>query len=230
MATTAPARPFATGTESERTMGHLALHYGEASDGPIAARLLKAMGLVETQVLPLPNGNFYRFVANKGHVERGDGIIYLSALPEPQLKLIEAIKTALRIGTADEHEAVKGYREMLVSDPEASFHFGFLIESLEDLEAMVLNLRELAANDPDFKGRMEIGMNRARRGDAEVDARLDASPVFGPCERYAYGSGGVQVFVSTDVVKAGQLGDRMYFEFDYVFPDKAEHILSIVNL
>ena len=84
MATTA-AQPTATGTESERTMGHLALHYGAASDGPIAARLLKAMGLVETQVLPLPNGNFYRFVANQGHVERGDGIIYLSALPEPQL-------------------------------------------------------------------------------------------------------------------------------------------------
>jgi len=211
-------------------MGHLALHYGAESDGPVAARLLSLMGLKETQVLPLPGGNFYRFVVDDSHYARGDGIIYLSALPEPQSKLIAAIHAALKIGTDTEDPAVTAYRAMLVSDPEASFHFGFLVSSLEKLEAMVLQLRELASSDPELKGRIEIGMNRARRGDAEVDARLDASPVFGSCERYAYGRNGVQVFVATDIVKAGQLGDRMFFEFDYVFPGHDSHILSIVEM
>lgn len=68
-------------------------------------------------------------------------------------------------------------------------------------------------------------MNRSRPG----DAGLDASPIFGDCTRYAYGRNGVQVFVTTDIVTAGQLGDRMYFELDYVFPDRKNLILSIVE-
>ncbi|MBU6393025.1 MAG: hypothetical protein KGQ75_00470 [Sphingomonadales bacterium] len=225
MATTAPAANL-----SNLSMGHLALHYGPAEDGPIAARLLTELGLTETQMLPLPNGNFYRFVVNPGHFSRGDGIVYLSALPEPQMKLVDAIHAALRVGTDNEDDAVKGYRAMMASDFEASFHFGFLIESLEELERIVLRLRELNENDPEMKGRLNIGMNRARRGNAQVDARLDASPVFGSCERFAYGSNGVQVFVETDIARAGQLGENMYFELDYVFPGSDSHILSVVEL
>lgn len=212
------------------SMGHLALHYGSEAEGPLAARLLGILGLKETQVLPLPGGNFYRFVVDDSHFSRGDGIIYLSVLPEPQRNLIAAIHAALMVGSAEEDPAVTAYRAMLASDPEASFHFGFLVGSLEKLEDMVLQLRELASSDPELGGRIEIGMNRARRGNAEVDARLDASPVFGPCERFAYGSNGVQVFVATDIVKAGQLGDRMFFEFDYVFPGHDNHILSVVEM
>ena len=188
------------------------------------------MGLVETQVLPLPNGNFYRFVANTHHFARGDGIVFLSCLPEPQARLIAAIHEALHIGTDHENEAVKDYRAMMAQDFEASFHFGFLVPSLEEVEALVLALRELEAGDPAFKGRITLGMNRARRGDAQVDARLDASVVFGDVTRYAYGTAGVQVFVETDLVRAGQLGENMYFEFDFVFPDRTSHILSVVEL
>jgi len=213
-----------------RSMGHLALHYGKTEDGPLAARLLHEFGLVETQMLPLPSGNFYRFVVDDAHYAAGDGIVYLSALPEPQMKLIEAIAEALKIGTDAQHEAVDGYNAMLQSDPEASFHFGFLVQSLEQLEEMVLRLRELEKSDPAFTGRLSIGMNRARKGDDDVDARLDASPVFGDCTRFAYGRNGVQVFVETDIVKSGQLGDRMHFEFDYVFPGHDSHILSVVEL
>ncbi len=213
-----------------RTMGHLALHYGPAGDGPAAARLLSLLGLVETQMLPLPQGNFYRFVVNSGHFARGDGIVYLSALPEPQVRLIAAMHAALGIGTAQQDPAVNAYRAMLASDPEASFHFGFLVPSLEDLEDLVLTLRDLAENDPEFRGRITITANRARRGDAAVDARLDASPVFGDCTRFAYGRNGVQVFIETDLVKAGQLGECMHFELDYVFPGAGDHILSVVEL
>lgn len=220
-----------TGTSAvARSMGHLALHYGAPEEGPVAAKLLTLLGFTETQMLPLPQGNFYRFVVDQAHHSRGDGIMYLSALPEPQLKLIEAIHAAFGVGTDQEHEAVQGMRAMLISDPEASFHFGFLVESLEDLEAMVLTLRDKAENDPDLKGRIKIGMNRSRLGDADVDARLDASPVFGDVTRYAYGRNGVQVFVETDLLKAGQLGDSMVLEFDYVFPGHTSHILSIVEM
>lgn len=230
MATTAPEIETSPISDGGLSMGHLALHYGVAEEGPLASRLLQIMGLNETQVLPLPGGNFYRFVITKNHFSRGDGIIYLSVLPEPQQKLIAAIHEALRVGSDDEHDAVKGYRAMMAQDFEASFHFGFLVESLEELEKMVLTLWDLAENDPAFKGRLNIGMNRARRGDDAVDTRLDASPVFGKATRYAYGSAGVQVFVETDLVRSGQLGENMYFEFDYVFPGKESHILSVVEL
>lgn len=229
MATTA-TEDRALVTDGGLSMGHLALHYGKPEDGPIAARLLRLMGLVETQVLPLPNGNFYRFVVSNQHFAGGDGIVYLSCLPEAQAKLIGAIHSALGVGTANEHEAVKGFREMMAQDYEASFHFGFLVQSLEELEKLVLTLQDFAANDPELKGRLNIGMNRARPGNPEVDARLDASPVFGNCTRYAYGSAGVQVFVETDLVRSGQLGENMYFEFDYVFPGHSSHVLSVVEL
>ena len=211
---------------SGRSMGHVALHYGEAADGPLAARLLSTIGLVETQMLPLPGGNFYRFVVEGKHFARGDGIVYLSALPEPQRKLIDAIHTAFGVGTDTEHDVVKGWREMMTADPEASFHFGFLLESLEDLERIVQALR----SDPELKDRTNVVLNRPRLGDREIDVRLDASPVFGGVTRYAYGRAGVQAFIETDLLKAGQLGDSMLVELDFVFPDQAEHILSVVEL
>ena len=151
-------------------------------------------------------------------------------MPEPQVKLIEAIHTALKLGQADEHEAVRGMRDMMLADFEASFHAAFLIESLDELERMIANLREQCDTDSDLKGRITIGMNRARLSDAAIDARLDASPLFGDCTRYAYGRGGVQVFIETDLLKAGQLGDAMVLEFDYVFPDQDSHILSVVEM
>lgn len=230
MATTMPAPAESPISDGQLSMGHLALHYGKPEDGPLAARLLGLMGLTETQMLPLPGGNFYRFVVSNGHFGRGDGIVYLSCLPEAQSRLIAAIHDALGIGTANEHDAVKDFRAMMAQDYEASFHFGFLVESLDELERMVLNLQDLADNDPDLKGRLRIGMNRARPGNAEIDARLDASPLFGKVTRYAYGSAGVQVFVETDLMRAGQLGQNMYFEFDYVFPGYDSHILSVVEL
>ena len=108
------------GAGSGRSMGHVALHYGEPAEGPLAARLLSTIGLVETQMLPLPGGNFYRFVVEGRHFARGDGIVYLSALPEPQRKLVDAIHAAFAVGTDNEHDVVKDWREMMTADPEAS--------------------------------------------------------------------------------------------------------------
>lgn len=212
------------------SMGHVALHYPVPEDAAPAALLLRMFGLHETQMLPLPNGNFYRFVVSQDHTARGDGIIFLSCLPEAQGRLVAAIQDALRIGTDQEHEAAGAYRQMLAEDFEASFHFAFLVHSLEELEALAQKLQDLAEHDPAFKGRLTLGINRAQRGDPAVDARLDASPVFGSATRYTYGKGGVQVFVATDLMRTGPLGDSMIFEFDFVFPDQSSHILSVVEV
>ena len=216
--------------DTSLTLGHLALHYPVPEDGPLAARLLALMGLIETQMLPLPQGPFYRFVANRHHHARGDGIVYLSCLPAPQAELSAAIRAALKIGEPGEHAAVAGWRAMMAADYEASFHLGFLVAGLDELESLVAALCALERDDPAFAGRLQIGINRARRGDPDIDARLDASPVFGPVAREAYGRGGVQVFVTSDLLRSGPLGEDMVLEFDYVFPDSSSHILSVVEL
>ena len=212
-----------------RSMGHVALHYANPTEGPLAAKLLKLLGLVETQELQLEGGNFYRFVVDPRHQARGDGIIYLSASPPAQRNLIQAIRDALRVGKDDQHPTVTAMRDAIAADPEYTFHVGILMDSLEALEEIVLDLRQRAETDPDFKGRLQVTLNRARLGDADVDARLDASPIYGDAERYAYGRNGVQAFIETDILTSGPLGESLVIELDYVFPDRANHILSVVE-
>lgn len=214
-----------------RTMGHIALHYARPEDGPAAAKLLGLLGFVETQALPLPGGStFYRFVVNEGHHSRGDGIIYLSAVPPAQDALVRAAREALGFGTDHEHPAIAGLRQALEADPEYSFHVGTLLNSLEELERITLDLQQRAETDSDLKGRLKIKINRPQPGNAEIDGRLDASPVFGAVQRYAYGRNGVQVFVETDILASGPLGESMVLELDYVFPGHDNHILSVVEL
>lgn len=40
----------------------------------------------------------------------------------------------------------------------------------------------------------------------------------------------MQAFIETDLLKAGQLGDSMVIELDYVLPGHDQHILSVVEL
>lgn len=219
-----------TDVRGGRFMGHMALHYQKLEEGPLAARLLKLLGFIETQDLLLPGGvHFYRFVLDDRHQPRGDGIIFLSLVPEAQRALIDVVHQALKIGTPEEHPAVADLRGQIANDPEYSFHYGTLMESLEDLEDKFLKLKDASENDPELKGRLKITVNRPIPGNAEVDARLDASPIYGGVTRYAYGKNGVQAFVETDILSSGTLGESMVLEFDYVFPGAEKHILSVVE-
>lgn len=216
---------------ADRSMGHVAVHYGRKDEGPLAARLMRILGYVETQALPLPDGSmFYRFVVADRHSPRGDGIVYLSAVPEPQRQLVEAAREALGYGTEREHPAIAAFRAGLDADPEMTFHLGVLVDSLEELERMTLELGRLGAEDSEFAGRIKVKVNRPRPGDAAIDARLDASEAFGTVDRYAYGRNGVQLFVETDILSSGPLGESLVLEFDYVFPGVTSHILSVVEL
>jgi hypothetical protein len=213
-----------------RSMGHLALHYKTPEEGPLAARLLGMLGYVLTQDLLLPSGaHFYRFVVDPRHQPRGDGIIYLSLIPDAQRELMRVIHDALNVGTDQEHPAVVVMRAKLENDPEYSFHYGTLLESLEDLENMFVALEDANRNDPELKGRLKLVYNRALPGNHDVDARLDASPIYGGVTRYAYGKNGVQAFLETDILSSGMLGETMMLEFDYVFPGYANHVLSVVE-
>ena len=213
-----------------RSMGHMALHYKTAEEGPLAARLLGMLGYVLTQDLLLPSGaHFYRFVVESRHQPRGDGIVYLSLIPDAQRELMEVIHSALNVGTDHEHPAVVAMRARLEEDPEYSFHYGTLLESLEDLETMFVALEDANQNDPELTGRLKLVYNRAQPGNPDVDARLDASPIYGNVTRYAYGKNGVQAFLETDILSSGMLGETMMLEFDYVFPGYANHVLSVVE-
>ena len=227
MATTAQDQPVTL--QGARSMGHMALHYKKKEEGPLAARLMTMLGYVLTQDLLLPGDiHFYRFVVDPRHSPRGDGIVYLSLLPEAQQDLLDAVHAALKVGQPDQHPAVAAMRERMDQDPEYSFHYGTLLESLEDLEAIFTGLEEANRSDPELKGRLKLAYNRALPGNAEVDARLDASPIYGKVTRYAYGKNGVQAFLETDILSSGVLGESMFLEFDYVFPGYDSHVLSVV--
>ena len=220
----------AINVRGSRSMGHMALHYGKPEEGPLAARLLKLLGFIETQDLPLPNGtHFYRFVTDEKHTPRGDGILYLSVVPDAQRELHSVVRDALKMGSADEHPAVAELRARMADDPEYSFHYGTLMDSLDDLEDIFGKLEEANRNDPELKGRLKLTYNRALPSGPEVEARLDASPLYANATRRAFGRNGVQAFVETDVLSSGALGESMVLEFDYIFPDADRHILSIVE-
>jgi hypothetical protein len=77
---------------------------------------------------------------------------------------------------------------------------------------------------------VEFIFNRAKPGDAEIDARMDASPLFADAVRHTYGRNGVQAFVRTDLLIGGPLGDGVVLEFDYVFPGRPENMLTRTEL
>ncbi|WP_461342945.1 hypothetical protein [Brevundimonas sp. GN22] len=218
-----------TQEKAARTLGHMALHYPKPEDAAAAGHLLRLLGFVQTQELPLPTGPFYRFVISEKHHARGDGIVYLSCCPPAQRAFFDAMHSALRFGQPDENPVVAELRAAMVQDPEYAFHVGVLSDSLEDIEQTMSTLEDAARNDPLLKGRITVSYNRPLAGDEAVDGRLDESPVFKGVTRQAYGRNGVQAFIETDLLINGPTGDALVIELDYIWPDVTNHILSVVE-
>ncbi|MDX2276649.1 MAG: hypothetical protein NW206_14450 [Hyphomonadaceae bacterium] len=214
------------GAESRVSLGHLALHYRKREDGPIAARLLEILGCEKVQEIPLPDGPFYQFYVDPNASNNGDGIVYLSHAPAPILAINQAIQKALKVGREDQHPAVAQLREGQRLDPEMCFHLGLLMTSLERIEDLVLTLRALNETDPELRNRINIVLNAPVPGDAKIDARMAASPVFKGVTRHPYGKHALQVFVETDLLMSGPLGENMVIELDYVFPGYAKHLFN----
>ena len=209
------------------TFGHIALHYGRPEDGPVTAKLFKLMGFTIREQIQYADGTyFYHFLADPNATNNGDGIIYLSALKEVPRALYQAIRDTFKADTKEERKEVSDYRDAARINPEFGFHVGFLKSSLEELEALVLRIRSAIEDDPDLRGRVEIILNRAKPGTAEIDARMDASPVFKDVTRYTFGRNGVQVFFKTNLLAGPPLGDAVVIEFDYVFPGYPTNMLT----
>jgi len=216
---------------SLKSLGHIALHYDSADKGPKAARLLELMGFTRLQEIPLPDGSiFYQFLINEDRVHDGVGTIYLARLPRANADMTAAIRQALRVGEADEHPAVAALRKGQQDDPEICFHFGVMVETLTDLEETVLRLQEASRDGAELQGHMKIVVNRARPGDEEIDALMDASPVFASATRYCYGRNGCQVFVETDLIAGGPLGENMVIEFDHAFAGRPVNMFNKTEL
>jgi hypothetical protein len=100
-----------------------------------------------------------------------------------------------------------------------------MYQSLEELERQVATI----LSDPELKDRVEITANKAAPGmDVDVDARMDASPVFSKTDRVAFGYHGGQIFISTDLLSGGPLGERFTIELDYVFPGHPKNLFNEV--
>jgi hypothetical protein len=201
--------------------GHLALHYRGAENGPKAARLLAAMGFHLSYSAETRTGPFWHFVLDEAAEGGTDRIVYLMNMPAPLSAIYDAIRD--RVGGSQEAAQL---REAQADDPELGFHAAVVVHSLEELEAMAQRVRALGDSDPELQGHVRVTLNRARPGTPEVDARMDASPIFADVTRYTYGRNGVQIFIETDLISGGPLGDNWVFEFDYVFPGYKENILN----
>lgn len=214
--------------QQSKTWGHLAVHYRNRDEGPLAARLLRELGFTQCYQMEQPGdgGTFFHFVIDAAANRGTDRIFYLLCMPEVLRALYAELRSRLGVGTANEAAEVKALRAAQDEDPEFNFHAAVVMPSLEELEQIVLRVQRLAESDPELKGRIKVTLNRARPGTPEVDARMDASPVFADVTRYTYGPNGVQVFVETDLICGGPLGDNWVFEFDYVFPGYADNILN----
>ena len=216
-----------TDKPNNAVLGHVALHYREPEFGPMAARLFDLLGFTRREEITLPDETvFYHLLVDGAATNMGDGIIYLSPLRRPHRWLYDVIREKLAIGAPDEHPAVAKVRKSEQLDPEAGFHVGFLIPTLERLEQAFLRVRDAAAADPSFGCHLEIVLNRAKPGHATIDERLDASPLYAGVTRTTYGRNGVQAFVRTDLLCSGPLGEDCLIEFDYVFPGYQDNMLT----
>jgi hypothetical protein len=207
-----------------KALGHLAMHYRTREDGPVAAKLLDLLGFAR---VPSPEGfPYFHYVVDGSAANNGAGILFIVEQPQALAELTVAIREALQVDQPGEHAAVAKVRTAQDSDPEYDLHLGVLFDSLDEIEERIMRIREASTNDPDLRGRIKIILNRARPGTAEVDKRMNSSPIFGDVQRFTYGRNGIQAFIETDLFVTGALGEKFVFELDYVFPGYADNILT----
>ena len=211
MTTTTPDDRPTEGTRPAKVLGHLALYYRPGEERA-ARTLISDLGceLVENGPRPGEDG-FCSALVDGATANHHDNVVYVAAMGEAQWALEQRLDALL---ATDDGRA---FRDRMGEWPESAPHAGLKYESLDDLEATVLALQEHAAAGGPLEGRVTVTRYRARPGlDAEVDARMAASPVFTDQDRPAFGDHIVQVFVRTDLF--GALTSASTIELDYAFP------------
>ena len=198
-------------TRPARVLGHVALYYRPGEERA-ARTLLTDLGceLVENGPRPGEDG-FCSAVLDANTANHHDNVVYLGQMSDAQWMLEQQIAEVLRSAAGGT------YRDRLAEWPEAGPHVGFKYESLEDLEAAVLAIEAHSAPGGPLAERVRVTCFRARPGlDAQIDERMDASPVFTADDRPAFGNHIVQCFVRTDLF--GTMTSASTIELDYAFP------------
>ena len=205
-------------TLKQQTLGHLALHY-RPGDEQAARRLLEMLGfsLVDNGPKPGEDG-FCTVLVDPGSANHADNIMFLSQLTPAQQALEDAIREQLHIGQADEHPAVTEFRDLRTEKPESAAHIGLRYGSFDALEQALVAIQGEAGPGGLFEGRVTVTKYPPRPGlDADVDARIAASPIFTGDEPPSFGKHWVQCFIRTDLFGFGILAFGQTIELDYVF-------------
>jgi len=215
----AMAKPVAQ-AQKPTALGHLALHYrpGEAQ---LAARFFELIGARVKTFGPFPNGDYFYLIAlNSAAPDEAEDIVFLSAMTPQQYELEQEMSAHLGLGTPHLHPKLQAFFAEKARQPEFFLHFGVHFARLEDLEAAVQRLEAAMRSDPAFGARFQGFQTlkaRAEANDADIPARMAASPVFSKTEGYAFGRNIVQVHVRTDLFAAGLSFLGAVVELDYTF-------------
>ena len=210
--------PGATTNATATVLGHLALHY-LPGDEPLARRLLGHLGCTLVDNGPKPGEDGFCTVLVDGErANYADNIMFLSRAGDAQLALEDAIRESLRMGSDNPHPVVAAFRERRSVAPESSSHIGLRYASFEALEDALLAIERDAQPGGPFAGRVEVTKYPPRAGvDAEIDARIAASPLFDGTQPPSFAKDWVQCFVKTDLFGFGILAFGQTIELDYVF-------------
>jgi len=211
--------------EQNRTIGHLALHYGPG-DQAGARRLLELCGCTLLDNGPSPGKDgFCTVLLDDATATHAENLMFLSPVGAAQLELEQAIAKGLGIGTADEDPAAAVFKQSKHDKPESSAHIGIRYSSFEALEEIVMALEKAAMPGGELAGRLEITKYKAPPGlDPEVDRRIAASPIFDNDTRPSFAKWWVQIFVRTDLFAHGLLQFGQTIELDYVFEPFYSHL------
>jgi hypothetical protein len=206
--------------QKAKALGHLALHYrpGEAQ---LAARFFEVIGARVKSFGPFPNGDYFYLIAlNNSAPDEAEDIVFLSAMTPQQYELEQELSAHLGVGTAHPHPKLQAFFAEKARQPEFFLHFGFHFSRLEDLEATVVRLEDAIHSDPPFGAHFQGFQLLKARGepdDADIPARMAASPVFSKTEGYAFGRNIAQVHIRTDLFAAGLSFLGAVVELDYTF-------------
>jgi hypothetical protein len=205
-------------TQLHGTIGHVAMHY-RPGDEAGARRLFELLGCTLVDNGPNPgHDGFCSIVVAGDDWNYVDDMLYLAKASAPQLALDDAVADALGAGGDDQHPALTAWEDLRGEWPESATHVGLRFRSLDDVERAVEAVQAAGAPGGELEGRVSVSWFRARKGKRpEIDARMDASPVFGDDDRSAFSDYGVQCFVRTDLFAAGLLTFGQLIELDYYF-------------
>ena len=211
--------------QQNRTIGHLALHYGPGDERG-ARRLLELCGCTLLDNGPSPGKDgFCTVLLDDATASHAENLMFLSPAGKAQLDLEQAIAKGLRLGTADEDPAAATFRQSKHDKPESSAHIGIRFASFEALEDTVMALEKAGKPGGELAGRLEVTKFKAPAGlDPAVDSRIASSPIFTDDAPSAFAKWWVQIFVRTDLFAHGLLEFGQTIELDYVFEPFFSHL------